>query len=104
MKRESDIQTKVRNRALKELGVVGKKLNIDGDTGWPDFIFFIPGGRPLFIEFKRPGERPSPKQTYIHDDVLKKLGYDIEVHDNEDEAVNAIRIKVEATRRSEKVN
>lgn len=104
MKKESAIQTKVRNRALKELGVIGKKLNIDGDTGWPDFIFFIPGGRPLFIEFKRPGQEPSPKQIYIHDEVLKKLNYDVEVHDDENEAIKAIRHKVEAAQRAIKSN
>ncbi len=29
---------------------------------WPDRIFFLPGGKAVFMEFKVPGEEPSPGQ------------------------------------------
>lgn len=49
-------------------------------TGWPDVLFLIPGGRPLFIEFKKPGEKPTAKQR-IKIALLEEAEYDVEVHD-----------------------
>lgn len=43
---------------------------------FPDDCFLVPGGRPLFIEFKAPGEEPTPLQTYRGCRLLE-LGYDI---------------------------
>ena len=31
-------------------------------TGWPDDIILIPGGRPLFIEFKAPAAKLPPSR------------------------------------------
>jgi hypothetical protein len=97
---ETDIERKACKQAEK-LGVRNIKINTRSDTGWPDRIFFIPGGRPLFIEFKRPGEDPDPKQEYIHE-ILKKLGYDIEVHDTVEGAVSAVVTALEASSRAKK--
>ena len=94
MKYETAIERCACGRALRELGVRSLKLNITGNTGWPDRLFFIPGGRPLFIEFKRPGEEPGPKQRHIHA-VLKHNGYEVQVHDSIDGAVDAIKRRVE---------
>lgn len=77
---ESSIERKACSEA-KKLGVRNVKMNTLSDTGWPDRMFLIPGGRPLFIEFKRPGGELSPKQQYVHD-LLKSLGYTVETHDN----------------------
>lgn len=43
-------------------------------TGWPDVLFLIPGGRPLFIEFKAPGNEPTKKQARKIE-ILRELGY-----------------------------
>lgn len=86
---EQDTEDKVCEIALKKMGVVSIKLNLKGNNGWPDRLFFIPGGRPLLIEFKRVGEAPQPRQTYIHN-VLRVLDYDIEVHDDEVSALQSI--------------
>lgn len=40
------------------------------EAGWPDTLFLFTGGFPLFIEFKAPGEEPTPKQY----DKLQELG------------------------------
>lgn len=45
-------------------------------TGWPDDLFLIPGGRPLFIEFKAPGNTPSKKQEKKIQ-ILKDAGYSV---------------------------
>ena len=52
------------------LGVPSIKLNLKGNRGWPDREFWIPGGRPLLIEFKLPGEEPDPLQAHRHDTLL----------------------------------
>jgi hypothetical protein len=95
--RESKIERDAVNLVWEHLGIVGSKLVTPGDTGYPDRIFWIPGGRPLLIEFKRPGEEPKPKQEYIHAQ-LKKLGYQVEVHDNAIRAFSAVIEAVATTR------
>lgn len=90
MKLEIDIEGRVVHVALHQLRVPSIKLEpYLGETGWPDRQFFIKGGRPLLIEFKRPGEQPTGKQILMHE-MLRSIGYDVQVHDNEDEAIAAI--------------
>lgn len=58
-------------------------------SGWPDVIFLIPGGRPLFIEFKAPGGKTTPLQdSRIR--WLAEKGYDVLVAYGADEARSAI--------------
>lgn len=98
---ESKVERDTCGDALRKLGVPNMKmLHTGGETGWPDRCFFIGGGKPLLIEFKRPGEKhkTSPRQRYIHN-VLRELGYEVQVHDSKDEALEAIRsAKLEAAR------
>ena len=86
---ERDIEGDTCRRAENEMGVTNTKLVTPGQTGWPDRIFWLPK-RPFLIEFKKPGESPKKKQSYIHD-MLVKLGYEVEVHDDTDKALAAIR-------------
>lgn len=86
---ETDIEEWVVDQAAL-LGVPSLKLNLKGNRGWPDRIFLIPGGRPLFIEFKRPGEEPRKLQQQRHR-ILRKLGYDVEVHEERHAALDAVR-------------
>ena len=78
----------------KEHGILNLKLEVPGSTGWPDRLIFIPGGRPLLIEFKKPGEELEPKQRYVHS-ILKGLGYQVEVHDDVESAIQTITRAVE---------
>jgi hypothetical protein len=89
------IEEAVCEEALREWGVLNKKLNGRGDTGWPDREFFIPGGKPLLIEFKAPGEEPDPKQLFIHAQLIAR-GYDVQTHDNKEEALRAIQAALAA--------
>jgi len=95
-KPESKIERKACELVKQHLGIIGSKLVVPGDTGFPDRIFWIPGGKPLLIEFKRPGEEPKPKQLHNHQQ-LRKLGYRVEVHDNELRALQAVIDAVETT-------
>lgn len=74
-------------RALKELGIDNFKWGING---WPDRCFLIPGGRPFFIEFKATGKLPDPRQEY-RIACLKLWGYDVEIHDDAEQAFQAIK-------------
>jgi uncharacterized protein YyaL (SSP411 family) len=85
---------------IKKLGIRNIKINTKTETGWPDRMFLIPGGKPLFIEFKLPGKELKPKQEYIHG-ILHNLGYSVETHDSVDGAVSAVSRALEAARRTE---
>ena len=79
----------------QRLGVLVLKVNPLWSAGWPDRVFFIPGGRPLFIEFKRPGGKTSKKQEEIIG-KLRGSGYDVEIIDKVEEGKDAIRTRLEA--------
>lgn len=86
---ESETERTVCERALLELGVFSIKLN-GIERGYPDREFYIPGGKPLHIEFKRVGKEPTKYQLMIHA-RLRHAGYTVEVHDDVEEAMTAIR-------------
>lgn len=67
-------------------GIKHTKLNGFGQRGKPDRVFWIRGGRPALIEFKRPGEEPSRLQRY-HLEEFKALGYQVSVVERADEGV-----------------
>jgi len=88
MELESDIERRF-CRGLDELELEHIKLNLRGNRGWPDRLIFIPGGRPFLVELKRLGEEPTGLQKHRHR-TLRRLGYDVEVHDDSDEALAAV--------------
>lgn len=78
---ESRIERK-RVRLMEAAGWLSLKLNVRGQTGWPDRLFLSPAGHILFVEFKRPGGRLSTRQSHI----IKKLrdyGFQVEVEDGQ---------------------
>ena len=74
---ESEIENYVVNYARRR-GVLSAKLNLQGRRGWPDRILLFPGGRTVFIEFKRPGGQVSKLQAYVHAQ-LGRLGFAVYV-------------------------
>ena len=70
------------------------KLRPGHNTGIPDVLFLIPGGRPLFIEFKRRRPR-TPKQRFWHG-YLKRLGYDVQTCNDAAAAQACIRAALDA--------
>lgn len=87
---EASIEQSACTAVLARFGVESRKLTTPGHSGTMDRMFLIPGGRPLLIEFKKPGEQPRPLQLAEHA-LWKKLGYDVEVHDTVEGAVEAVR-------------
>jgi len=73
--KESSIESDVAGRARKA-GIESIKVVAAAENGWPDRIFLIPGGRPLIIEFKKPGEPLRPLQEH-RVNCLRLIGYDV---------------------------
>ena len=92
---EASIERRACNLIEEHLGVGNSKLTTPGDSGYPDRIFWMPRGKPVFIEFKRPGEKPTKKQDYIHRQ-LKGLGYEVHTCNNCEHAFNIVRAALEA--------
>jgi len=78
---------------IKKLGVLSRKMNGMGFRGWPDRLFLIPGGCPVFIEFKRPGGKLTPLQAFIID-RLRDCDYLVWVCYSAEEALNIIKTKL----------
>jgi hypothetical protein len=89
MKRESDIE-RIVTRWADRRGLMHLKLNIWGNRGFQDQLFFIPGGRPFLLELKRLGERPGRLQMY-RKKQLKARGYDVGWTDSADEAIGWLK-------------
>ena len=77
-------------RGLKKRGLRSIKLNIQGQRGWHDRLVLIPGGRPIFMELKRPGATLTGSQPEIHAFVTMLGGYRQHVCDNADEALAVV--------------
>lgn len=59
---ESQIEDEVVKWA-RRMGFLTPKVKFMED-GWPDRLFISPHGHTIFIEFKRPGEKPTRLQMY----------------------------------------
>lgn len=85
-------------RAVKEafkIGVRSIKLNIRGKRGYNDRLFWVEGGRPLLVEFKREGKSADPLQAHRHDE-LRAAGYETMVATEWQPVVAKIRSMREA--------
>lgn len=82
----------------KALGMIARKMDGLGFIGWPDRMFLYVGSV-LFIEFKRPGEKPTPAQEALHT-LLRAHGFAVRVCDDSLEGKRALEaFRVAATAR-----
>lgn len=68
-----------------------------------DQWLLLPAAHLFVIEMKRLGakiKRGTQKRQWREIEELRKLGYDVEVHDNADEAIQAVEDRLEAARLS----
>lgn len=84
--RESTLEKRLAQR-VKGLGGMAMKWVSPSMAGVPDRIVFLPGGRVILVEMKRPGGSTTALQERIHD-MLRQLGQDVRVIDSV-EAVDA---------------
>ena len=67
-------------------GWLSRKMNGLGFRDWPDRLFVRPPGpsgfrRPIWVEFKRAGGRPTDAQAHLHAE-LRRRGDRVEVIDD----------------------
>lgn len=70
---------------VKSLGGTAEKFTSPGRRSVPDRLVTLPGGRIIFVECKRPGGKPTPKQQLDHD-RRRALGCDVRVIDTIEQA------------------
>ena len=88
-KRERDIEDDFVKFAAT-LNCVAEKLVTLGKRNFPDRSIFCPGGRLFFIEFKMPGEEPTPGQAKKIA-RLRAMGFTVHVCDNIEQAKQVLR-------------
>lgn len=71
---EKDIEKRL-VREVKKLGGLCLKWVSPGNSGVPDRIVLMPGGKAIFVELKRPGGREGGLQRYWKA-TLETLGFD----------------------------
>jgi len=79
-KTEASIEQTLVDR-VRESGGLALKWVSPAMSGVPDRIVVMPGGRIVFVELKRLGERLRPLQARVHQ-MLAELGADVRVIDS----------------------
>ena len=96
---EAGIERSASDILEKQFGIRNIKIK---QTGWPDRIYFVGDGVCVFIEYKRPGEEPTPLQY----DILERLdeeGYWVLWTDNESDAINAVLAALSVVHKTQKI-
>lgn len=80
-------------RKMKEMveSIDGKflKMFVSGETGIPDRLMLLPGGKACFVELKQKGKKPTKKQLYYHQKLIRQ-GHAVYVIDNVQDAADLI--------------
>ena len=71
MKAEATLESKACAYATKK-GFHVRKFTSTSRAGVPDRIFFSPTGKTGLIEFKAPGQKPTPLQMYEIGELQKR--------------------------------
>jgi len=90
--RENVIEGYLRDR-VKPVGGRAFKFISPGNSGVPDRLVLLPGGRCIFVELKAPGKEPTPIQFLQHK-KLRALGFNVLVIDSKemvDEFIKKLR-------------
>ena len=81
-------------RWAEEQGIEHTKLNLLGNRSWPDRCFWLAGGRPLLMEFKRLGKGPR-KQQEAKIARLKRLSYDAHCVDRKEDGIHILQVAIQ---------
>lgn len=66
---------------VRMAGGIAFKFTSPARRAVPDRLVLLPGGRVVFVECKRPGEKPTPAQSREHERI-RALGFDVVVRDS----------------------
>ena len=72
-------------RRVKAIGGLCEKFTSPGRRSVPDRIITMPNGQIIFVEVKRPGEKPTAAQLKDHE-RRRALGCDVRVIDSMEDA------------------
>jgi hypothetical protein len=86
---EKEIEEKV-GAEVKKLGGKFYKFTSMSRRSVPDRLVILPFCPMFFIEFKAPGQKPTPKQSLEHKSI-RALGVDVYVVDSVDEGKKLVR-------------
>lgn len=89
---ETDFESKVTNGLFDKHGVLGVKLVMMHDSGWPDHLYFGPKASVVFVEFKRGGNTLSKRQKFMRS-LLRAFGFTV-LKASDVDGVNATIAKV----------
>ncbi len=89
---EKEIEDRVVAWAKKNDFLAPKMKSVE--AGWPDRLFISPSGATIFIEFKRPGQKPDKLQEYRLNE-LQRRGVPATWVDNYDEAISILKTALE---------
>ena len=78
--RENIIEEYLRDR-VRSVGGRAYKFVSPGNSGVPDRLVLLPGGRCIFVELKAPGKEPTPIQL-LQQKKLRDLGFIVLVIDS----------------------
>lgn len=81
--RERDVEKYLVDQ-VRRRGGMAIKWTAPSMSGVPDRIVFLPGGRVMFVEVKRPGEKPRPLQERVMG-MLQELGANVQWVENREE-------------------
>lgn len=79
---EKLIEKKLRE-AIRKLGGKALKFSSPYETGYPDRLILMPGGKVFWVELKTTGKKPTEKQM-LRQTELRNLGFVSEVIDSEE--------------------
>lgn len=92
---ESAVEREAVQAALQRIGIEVVKMKV---RTWPDRMFLIPGGRPLFVELKNPHDGRLSAGQKLRVYRLLRDGYDVEIHDNATYLLEALEARVDAAK------
>lgn len=81
--KESQIESYLRQK-VKDLGGIAYKFVSPGNSGVPDRMVLLPGGRTIFVELKAPGKKPTKLQLVQHK-RMQGLGHEVRVIDSREQ-------------------
>ena len=87
--REKDIESYLRDK-VKEIGGKAFKFISPGNSGVPDRLICLPGGKMAFVELKAPGKKSTALQEK-QQNYLRSLGFYVQVLDSITGVDNFIR-------------
>lgn len=89
---EKEIEAKLVAFA-KSLGIICYKFTSPSRRSVPDRVMVLPGGRVIWMELKRRGQKPTASQI-VEIEKLKKQGATVYVVDNVEDGKLILRVEI----------